>query len=224
MNARNARPQLSQGAAMSTTLTPGGPTLRPREFVEIRDRLYALSGIDLQAGKEGLVQTRLAQAAARAGAGRLRRVPGPPGRRRERPGDWRSMVDLLTTNKTELLPRARALRPAGRAGAPRSWRRAAGGRALERGLLLGRGAVHPRHRAAGASADWCGATCGSWPPTSRRACWRGRGRGSTPPAALEEVPAGAARRYFEPAPGGRGAMVRVRDARYARRSASRGST
>lgn len=74
--------------------------LRPQDFAAIRELLYRVSGIDLNEGKEGLVQTRLAR--------RLREL-GLAGYREyldhvlaDGTGSELSvMVDLLTTNKTD---------------------------------------------------------------------------------------------------------------------------
>jgi chemotaxis protein methyltransferase CheR len=82
---------------MSVASTVAG--LRPQEFRAIRDRLYGISGIDLQPGKEGLVQTRLAKRLRELGvptfAGYLEYVE------QDASGHELShMVDLLTTNKT----------------------------------------------------------------------------------------------------------------------------
>ena len=82
-----------------------GFSLSAAEFLAIRDKLYQVSGINLQAGKEGLVQTRLSTRLRQLGiesfAEYLELVAVDPSG-----SEFAHLVDLLTTNKTSFFREA----------------------------------------------------------------------------------------------------------------------
>jgi chemotaxis protein methyltransferase CheR len=75
------------------------PPLLPAEFEQLRAIMYASVGIALQLGKEELIRTRLLKRLRALGMGSFSKyiahVQTPAGR-----GEFSTMVDLLTTNKT----------------------------------------------------------------------------------------------------------------------------
>ena len=86
--------------ALSAPASPGAEAeLARAEFDEISRTVAAVSGIQLRAGKEGLVRSRLARRLRQLGVGSygayLERTRGPAGA-----AERAHMVDLLTTNKT----------------------------------------------------------------------------------------------------------------------------
>src|ERR671935_1214620 len=81
------------------------PELGEAEFQQIRNLVYRVSGIDLHAGKEGLVKSRLAKRLRALGlatfADYLAHLE------RDSSGDELAMmVDVLTTNKTSFFREA----------------------------------------------------------------------------------------------------------------------
>lgn len=85
-------------------ITTPADDLRPEQFRVIRDRLYDVSGINMQDGKAGLVRTRLSKRVSALGLGSFRDYV----RHVEQDAtEFALMVDLLTTNKTSFFREAR---------------------------------------------------------------------------------------------------------------------
>lgn len=90
-------------AAAPPAAAPADAELTAADFAEVSETVGGIAGIQLRAGKEGLVRSRLARRLRQVGdatyADYLRRVRADAGERAH-------MIDLLTTNKTSFFREA----------------------------------------------------------------------------------------------------------------------
>ncbi len=94
-----------KGGSDGLELTVATPDLEERDFREICDLIYRLSGIHLREGKEPLVKSRLMKRLRALGMRSYREYLSYVGRK-EGEAELASMIDALTTNKTSFFREA----------------------------------------------------------------------------------------------------------------------